>query len=220
MIKLGKIIILLLICMKITFLGVTVDAAEYRYDDLGRVIEVTYDSGQKIVYTYDAGGNLLSVEEVSLIKLNPIGNKIVLVGEELRFTVTGVGEEGELFAYTAYNLPKGAKINSQTGVFSWTPALGQAGEYPEITFRVTNGMNALEQKITITVKGKATKGDIDGNGLFDSIDFVYMKLYLMGVKKDLTKEQLEAADVDNNGLVDSNDFAIMRQVILRIKPSF
>ncbi len=36
-------------------------AATYSYDELNRVTSVTYDSGQKIEYSYDAGGNLLSV---------------------------------------------------------------------------------------------------------------------------------------------------------------
>ena len=36
-------------------------AAEYKYDALGRVIEVIYDSGQTVSYTYDAAGNILSI---------------------------------------------------------------------------------------------------------------------------------------------------------------
>jgi hypothetical protein len=54
--------------------------------------------------------------------------------------------------------------------------------------------------------------DIDGNGVFNSIDFAYMKMYLTGTK-ELTKGHLESADVDNNGEANSIDFAIMRQVI-------
>lgn len=36
-------------------------ATTYRYDALGRVIEVIYDSGQTVYYTYDAAGNIVSV---------------------------------------------------------------------------------------------------------------------------------------------------------------
>lgn len=39
-------------------------AAEYQYDDLGRVTSVTKD-GQQTTYTYDQGGNLLSVTSSS-----------------------------------------------------------------------------------------------------------------------------------------------------------
>ena len=36
-------------------------AIDYLYDDLNRLIQVTYPTGQIIHYTYDATGNLLSV---------------------------------------------------------------------------------------------------------------------------------------------------------------
>lgn len=53
---------------------------------------------------------------------------------------------------------------------------------------------------------KIIKGDIDGNGVFNSIDFAMMRLYLDGTKNDLTENHLEAADVDSNGAVNSIDF--------------
>lgn len=40
---------------------VTAHAATYTYDDLNRLTSVDYENGQTITYTYDAGGNLLSV---------------------------------------------------------------------------------------------------------------------------------------------------------------
>ena len=40
--------------------SITSQAASYKYDNLGRVIEATYDSGQTITYTYDAGENITS----------------------------------------------------------------------------------------------------------------------------------------------------------------
>lgn len=43
------------------FLAVTLpaSAAVYTYDDLGRLTSVTFESGQKLTYNYDAGGNML-----------------------------------------------------------------------------------------------------------------------------------------------------------------
>jgi YD repeat-containing protein len=38
--------------------------AIYKYDALGRLIEVIYSSGDKIVYTYDPAGNITSVKKV------------------------------------------------------------------------------------------------------------------------------------------------------------
>lgn len=70
------------------------------------------------------------------------------------------------------------------------------------------------------IKLTDTKGDIDGNGSFNSIDFGYMRMYLLGTKKDFTSKQIEEADVDNNGTVNSIDFGIMRQVLLGMKTNF
>jgi|GEM_PF-745679 len=217
--KLKLIALLSSIIITIVALSVPASAVTYEYDDLGRVTEVTYDSGQKIEYKYDAGGNILSAEDVSIIKLNPIGNKTVSVGEELKFTANGVGQQGSVLTYTASNLPEGAEINPQTGEFSWTPTSEQVGVYTKVAFEVTDGTNTSKQEITITVKSKVIKGDIDGNGVFNSIDFAYMRMYLLGTKR-LTEEQLEAADVDNNGAANAIDFAIMRRVILGFKSGF
>lgn len=220
MTSLRKGVMLFAMCMTLLLLSMTANAATYKYDDLGRVIEVTYDSGQKIQYTYDAGGNLLSAQDISLIKLNPIGNKTVSEGQELKFTLSGVGQKGSILTYSASNLPEGASISSQTGIFSWTPSVGQAGVYSKVIFKVTDGTNISKQEITITVKSNIVKGDMDGSGEFNSIDFACLRMYLLGTKKDFTTQQLEAADVDNNGLVNAIDFAIMRQVILGIKYGF
>lgn len=37
-------------------------AAEYRYDKLNRLIQAEYGFGQKVIYTYDAAGNILAVQ--------------------------------------------------------------------------------------------------------------------------------------------------------------
>jgi YD repeat-containing protein len=38
--------------------------AQYTYDNLGRLIQVVYDNGATIVYTYDAAGNRI-VQQVT-----------------------------------------------------------------------------------------------------------------------------------------------------------
>lgn len=52
--------LLLIICISIN-LNQTSEAAEYKYDKLNRVIQVTYEDGRYITYTYDANGNIESI---------------------------------------------------------------------------------------------------------------------------------------------------------------
>jgi YD repeat-containing protein len=51
----------MLLCLALSFLLIAPAAkaasAAYTYDALGRVIQVVYDNGTKIVYVYDAAGN-------------------------------------------------------------------------------------------------------------------------------------------------------------------
>ncbi|HKG97467.1 MAG TPA: PxKF domain-containing protein, partial [Pyrinomonadaceae bacterium] len=89
--------------------------------------------------------------------LNAIGNQTVLLGNSLSFTA--VGSDIDLPAQTlSYSLtgvvPSGATINASSGVFSWTPTAGQAGQIHTLTVRVTdNGSPALhaDQQFTVGV---------------------------------------------------------------------
>lgn len=64
-------------------------------------------------------------------------------------------------------------------------------------------------------------GDLDGNGSFNSIDFGFLRQYLLGIinKFPGTNGAL-AADVNKDRSINSLDFAAMRQVLLGIKSSF
>ncbi|HKG79072.1 MAG TPA: DNA/RNA non-specific endonuclease, partial [Pyrinomonadaceae bacterium] len=89
--------------------------------------------------------------------LNTIGNQTVLLGNNVSFTA--VGSDIDLPAQTlSYSLtgvvPSGATINASSGVFSWTPTAGQAGQIHTLTVRVTdNGSPALhaDQQFTVGV---------------------------------------------------------------------
>jgi len=67
--KVKKVFSLAFIFLSLAAFSITASAIAYKYDDLGRVIEVTYDSGQKITYTYDAGGSILTVESTGTIMI-------------------------------------------------------------------------------------------------------------------------------------------------------
>ncbi|WP_445114733.1 RHS repeat domain-containing protein [Acinetobacter sp. WZC-1] len=55
-----KIFLVLLITFCAHF-QVHAETADYKYDSFGRLIEIIYSSGKKVVYTYDAMGNRLTM---------------------------------------------------------------------------------------------------------------------------------------------------------------
>ena len=66
----------------------------------------------------------------------------VAEGQTLSLPVTATKEEGDPLTYTATGLPSGATLDPATGVLTWTPQPGQAGNY---AVAVTAGDGSLSQ---------------------------------------------------------------------------
>ena len=59
-----KLLLLFLICLPLTIIPRNIClACSYEYDSYDRLIKVTYENGDYIEYTYDSGGNILSVHK-------------------------------------------------------------------------------------------------------------------------------------------------------------
>ncbi|MCK4502550.1 MAG: putative Ig domain-containing protein, partial [Desulfuromonadales bacterium] len=112
------------------------------------------------VSAYDAAGNESSYSntvyssavssENNPPALAAIGNKSVLEGVSLNFTISATDADGDSLTYNVASLPDGAGFNSATGAFSWTPASTQANTY-SITFSVSDGTDTASETIQITV---------------------------------------------------------------------
>jgi hypothetical protein len=123
-------------------------------------------------------------------QLSPIGNKSVLEGTTLAFTVTAVDTfDNTIPILSAANLPRNSTFTNNgngTGSFSFTPVYNQAGNY-SVTFIAGDGVLADSETITITVTEAGNHLPALGN--LDTLYFAFIK--------DSLKITVSAADPDS-----------------------
>ncbi|MCB0062781.1 MAG: hypothetical protein KDE19_11720, partial [Caldilineaceae bacterium] len=89
--------------------------------------------------------------------LNPIGNKTIAVGSELRFTLGASDNDGDSFIFTASPapLPANATLNQNTGQFVFRPVATQVGAV-QIIFSAVDARGGVDSEtVTITVEEPA-----------------------------------------------------------------
>jgi len=87
-------------------------------------------------------------------ELGSIGDKAAKPGEKLQFTLTATDPDGDAFSFGASNMPEGAVLDPQSGVFTWTPAQAQEGSHVSVRFSVADdGVPKLSdyEEVTIVV---------------------------------------------------------------------
>ncbi len=96
-------------------------------------------------------------------------------------------------------------------------------KWPSTGADMLNGTNpARERFLGNTIPNEKIKyGDINGDGSVNSIDFGYLKMYLLGMIKEFPAENgFAAADVNGDGKINSLDFGIMRQYLMGMIDKF
>ncbi len=103
--------------------------------------------------------------------LNPIGNKIVNLGETLTFAVSATSGTGSVVSLYVAPLPlmTNATFNAATGVFTFRPGTAQVGTY-QLTFSAAAGMNRASETITITVPNPPPGGTTGVRGLVHNLN--------------------------------------------------
>ncbi len=83
-------------------------------------------------------------------------------GEAFSFTLSASDPDGDALSVFAEDLPAGAFFDNQTATFDWTPAQGQAGEYPPVSFHVTDGVNTVVRTVRFIVTPENAAPQIGG----------------------------------------------------------
>jgi hypothetical protein len=127
--------------------------------------------------------------------LNLIGDRTLNETSTLTFTVTATDPDGDTLNTTVTGLPQGATFNSTTGVFKWTPSIGQAGTYTLVftTSDQKGGMDTETITITVTPKSDETKPKEPNDTPTSAIQDL----------RDKVNDYAASDDIDNKGIVNS-----------------
>lgn len=107
-------------------------------------------------------------------ELAAIAPQSFTLGGTLTFTLVATDPDGDLltFSVAPLPLPAGASLDSNTGVFRFTPTADAVGSF-ELTFTVSDGLDTASQTVTLTVQPPAPGSDTALSGrLLDTSDFV------------------------------------------------
>ncbi len=83
--------------------------------------------------------------------LDPLTQQTVDEEQLLSFTLHATDPDGGQIRFLADSLPRGASLDPETGLFSWTPDYTQAGSYPVI-FRADDNRASVTQSVSILVR--------------------------------------------------------------------
>jgi uncharacterized membrane protein len=98
--------------------------------------------------------------------IRSIQKAAVEIGKVLTFTVSASDEDGDILTYSASNLPEGATLDVNSGLFSWAPTAGQEGIYT-VTFEVSDGKLISSATTTISAVKQESSSPAAGE-LYDN----------------------------------------------------
>ncbi|MGB3638029.1 MAG: putative Ig domain-containing protein, partial [Rivularia sp. (in: cyanobacteria)] len=110
-------------------------------------VEFTVTDGKKRITQI---ATFLVAPTNQLPELKTIPSNFIREGESVRIQLQATDAEGDNLTYSSKLLPGGSKLEPTTGLFEWTPAFFQAGDF-EIPFTVSDGENIVTQAAKITV---------------------------------------------------------------------
>lgn len=111
-----------------------------------------------------------------------------------------------------------------TDKYSWVPGTFQGRDNALLFDKNYNpkaAYYAVQAALATSPVPEIKYGDLDASGSVDSIDYSYMKQYLLGsITKFPSDNGLKAADVNASGTLDALDLALLKQYLLGIITKF
>jgi RHS repeat-associated protein len=95
--------------------------------------------------------------------LDPVGDQVALLGQNLTLTISGFDPDGDALSYTVapQPLPLGATFHPTTRTFSFSPSSDQVGDFP-LTFTVSDGNLQDRESITLSVPPASSTTTLSG----------------------------------------------------------
>jgi len=147
------------------------------------------------------GAYILNAENIADIPQPPniqsIPDRTGVETKSISFIVESTDPNGTVPALAGNNLPVGAVFNDRgdgKGVFTWTPAFGQAGRYG-LTFSASDGKLEASETCILTIR---TEDDTDGDLMADVWEMKYFG--------SLARDGL--GDSDGDGISDLDEFLL------------
>jgi hypothetical protein len=106
----------------------------------------------------------------------------VTIGDTYSYKINGTDIDGDTLNYTLVMGPANMKLNSSTGLISWTPTQDQVGTIP-IKVNISDGKDTFGYVFTINVKNKEKRQlfNTDPAAPATSPEFMCLFLPLMAV---------------------------------------
>ncbi|NNU43756.1 putative Ig domain-containing protein [Ramlibacter montanisoli] len=131
------------------------------FDPIGRVFEWVPRFDQAGIYSdvrfVASDGSLMSEAAIRITvlqanappMLDAVAPRTVREGDPIRIAFNAIDLDGDALVFTSPNLPSGAAINPNTGVFEWTPSFNQAGSY---TIAIWVGDNRVNSEVELQLE--------------------------------------------------------------------
>lgn len=183
--------------------GSAAAADQYRYDALGRLIRVAYDSGVVVQYSYDAAGNrsqvVVSVTNGAPVAVNDMASVNASAAVDVLVLANDSDPDGDILTITSVGAPSGGGTavvqGGGTHLRYTAPTTGGAKTF---TYTVSDGRGGTAVG-TVTVNVTANRPPVAVNDSYEVEVYTTEHLYVLDNDSDPDGNSLTITGVSGAG---------------------